>query len=99
MQIEQDRQEETLILKLSGRMGFSEAPQLEKIVKKELENVTGLKLDFKNLEYISSAGLRVLLEASKKMKAKGGTMTLYHVNEQVMEVLEITGFRQRLDIR
>lgn len=99
MQIEQERQEKQLTLKLSGRLETSTAPELLGVVEEELEDVTELKLDLEKLEYVSSAGLRVLLAASKKMKAKSGAMTVHHVNEEVMEVFEITGFKEILDIR
>ncbi len=99
MQIEQEKQEEKLTLKLSGRLETSTAPMLQETVEKELEGVMQLRLDMERLEYVSSAGLRVLLTTQKKMTAKGGTMTLYHVNEDIMEVFEITGFKEILVIR
>lgn len=99
MQIEQERQEEKLILKLIGRLETSTAPKLQQVVEGELEGINELMLDLDKLEYVSSAGLRVLLTASKKMKAKDGVMTVHHVNEEVMEVFEITGFKEILDIR
>jgi len=99
MQIEKEKQEKMLILKLSGRLETSTAPKLQEVVEKELEEVTELRLDMKNLEYVSSAGLRVLLAASKKMKAKNAVMTVYNVNEEVMEVFKITGFNEILSIQ
>ncbi len=99
MQIEKEKQEKMLILKLSGRLETSTAPKLQEVVEKELEEVTELRLDMKNLEYVSSAGLRVLLAASKKMKAKNAVMTVYNVNEEGMEVFKITGFNEILSIQ
>ncbi len=99
MQIEKEKQEKMLILKMSGRLETSTAPKLQEVVEKELEEVTELRLDMKNLEYVSSAGLRVLLAASKKMKAKNAVMTVYNVNEEVMEVFKITGFNEILSIQ
>lgn len=99
MQIEQIREKERLTLRLEGRLETSTAPELQRVVEKELEDVTELWMDLERLEYVSSAGLRVLLAASKKMKAKGGSMTVRNVNEEVMEVFEITGFNEILDIR
>lgn len=99
MQIEREKQEEKLTLKLSGRLETSTAPMLLEIVEKELEDVTELRMDMKNLEYVSSAGLRVLLTATKKMNAKGKTMVVEYVNEDVMEVFEITGFKEILNIQ
>lgn len=98
MQIEQEKQDEKLTLKLSGRLDTSTAPMLQETVEKEQEGVTVLILDMEKLEYVSSAGLRVLLAATKNMKAKGGTMTVCHVNEEVMDVFEITGFKEILNI-
>lgn len=57
-----------------------------------------LLIDMKQLEYISSAGLRVLLAAYKKLKAKGGSLRICHVNDVVMEVLEVTGFKDKINI-
>lgn len=99
MQIEREKQEEKLTLKLSGRLDTSTAPMLQETVEREQEGVTELNLDMEKLEYVSSAGLRVLLSSAKKMTAKGGTMNLFHVNEDVMDVFEITGFNEILNIR
>lgn len=99
MRIEREKQEEKLTLKLGGRLDTSTAPILQETVEKELEDVTELGLDMEKLEYVSSAGLRVLLAATKKMREKGGTMTVYHVNEEIMDVFEITGFNEILNIR
>lgn len=99
MQIEQVREEEKLILKISGRLETSTAPELQSVVENELDGVADLWMDLETLEYVSSAGLRVLLAASKKMKARGGNMIVQHVNEEVMEVFEITGFKEILNIR
>ena len=82
---------------LEGRLDTSTAPQLESVLKENLRGVTELILDFQQLDYISSAGLRVLLSAMKLMK-KQGTMIVRNVNETVMEVFEITGFADMLTI-
>lgn len=99
MQIEREKQEEKLTLKLSGRLETSTAPIMQEIVEKELEDVTELRIDMENLEYVSSAGLRVLLSATKKMNTKGKSMVVYHASEDVMEVFEITGFNEILNIQ
>lgn len=99
MQIKPEKQEEKLILKLGGRLETSTAPELQKVVEQELEEIMELELDLEHLEYVSSAGLRVLLAASRKMKEKNGSMTVQHVNEDVMEVFVITGFNEILDIQ
>lgn len=99
MQIESNKTDSRLDLKLSGRLETSTAPQLQEIVDKELEGISELQMDIEHIEYVSSAGLRVLLAASKKMKAKGGSMIVSHVNDDVMEVFEITGFKEILNIQ
>lgn len=87
----------TLTLALEGRLDTTTAPQLEAEVKGSLAGVTDLILDFTALEYISSAGLRVVLSAQKTMN-KQGRMVVRGVNEYVMEVLEVTGFADILTI-
>lgn len=86
----------TLNIILEGRLDTSTAPQLEAEVK-SLEGVTELSLDFAALEYLSSAGLRVILAAQKVMN-KQGKMVIRHVNETIMEVFEVTGFLDILTI-
>ena len=82
---------------LSGRLDTVTAPELEAELKAALEGVSELTLDFEGLEYVSSAGLRVLFGAQKTMN-KQGEMKLTHVNETVMEIFEITGFSSILSI-
>lgn len=82
---------------LSGRLDTVTAPQLEAELEKILSNSDTLVLDMANLEYISSAGLRVILKAQKVMNTKG-TMKLIHVGESIMEVFDITGFSDFLNI-
>lgn len=86
-----------LMLNLSGRLDTTTAPQLEAELKQNISGVTELTLDFAELEYISSAGLRVLLSAQKVMN-KQGKMVIYHVNETISEVFEVTGFSDILTI-
>ena len=87
-----------LRIALEGRLDTNTAPQLEAELKTSLSGVTELDLDFSGLEYISSAGLRVLLAAQKTMSQGKGKMTIRHVNEPIMEVFEITGFVDILTI-
>ncbi len=82
---------------LEGRMDTVTAPELEKEIQAVLPGLTELVLDFENLEYISSAGLRVLLSAQKAMNAQG-SMKVCHVNAAVMEIFEVTGFSDILTI-
>ncbi|MCI6995425.1 MAG: STAS domain-containing protein [Eubacterium sp.] len=91
MTIEKTLTGETLTLKVIGRLDTSTAPQLEAEMNDSLDSAKDLILDFSELEYISSAGLRVILKAQKIMN-KQGTMKLTGVNDTVMEVFDITGF-------
>jgi len=86
-----------LTVALEGRLDTTTAPDLEKELRDSLNGVTNLTLDFTRLEYISSAGLRVLLSTHKAMAGKGG-MKVTHVNEIVNEVFEVTGFADILTI-
>ena len=87
----------TLSMALEGRLDTTTAPQLEAELKASLDGITELDLDFEKLEYLSSAGLRVLLAAQKTMN-KQGTMVIHHVNETIREVFEVTGFIDILTI-
>ena len=87
----------TLTVALEGRLDTTTAPELEKELKASLDGVTELIMDFSKLDYISSAGLRVLLSAQKQMNRQG-TMTLYHVTPSIMEIFEVTGFSDILTI-
>ena len=88
---------EKALLELSGRIDYNTARDLEREVKAALDGITDFTLDMEKIEYISSAGLRVLLAAQKQMN-KQGKMTILHVNETVMEIFEITGFSDILTI-
>ena len=83
--------------KLEGRLDTTTAPDLEKDLKEVYEGLNALVFDFENLEYISSAGLRVLL-ASQKVMEKQGEMKVVHINEAIMEIFEVTGFSDILTI-
>ena len=85
------------VFALEGRLDTNTSPDLEKELRSELPGVTSLTLDFENLEYISSAGLRVLLAAQKLMN-KQGEMKVVKVNETIMEIFEVTGFSDILTI-
>ncbi len=85
------------ILKLKGKLDTNTAPELDAAVKTNLEGMNGLILDMAELEYISSAGLRVILSTHKIMSKLGG-LTLINVGSTVMEVLEATGFVDVINI-
>ena len=97
MTIEIKRNEAETVIELVGRLDTSTAPALDKTINCDIEGTKNLILDFKSLEYISSAGLRVLLGAQKKMQ-KIGSMKVTNVCEEVMEVFEMTGFADILTI-
>ena len=87
----------TMNLALEGRLDTTTPPQLEEELKRSIEGVTELNLDFAKLEYLSSAGLRVILAAQKTMN-KQGKMVIRNVNETIMEVFEVTGFSDILTV-
>ena len=97
MNITVDRTGGALTFALEGRLDTTTAPEFDETLKGSLEGVTDLTLDLKKLDYLSSAGLRVLLSAQKMMNRQG-TMTVKNVNETIMEVFEITGFSDILTI-
>ena len=97
MTISKQQNGNILNIALEGRLDTMTAPELEAELKKSLDGAESLILDFSKLDYISSAGLRVLLSAHKVMSAKGG-MKVTHVNEIVQEVFEVTGFADILTI-
>ena len=85
-------------IEIVGRLDTITAPALDKTINEDIGDTKNLVLDVKGMEYISSAGLRVLLGAQKKMQ-KIGAMTVKNVREEVMEVFEITGFADILVIK
>ena len=97
MTIEIKKNAEEAIIELAGRLDTTTAPTLDKTINEDIEGVKNLVLDLNGLEYISSAGLRVLLSAQKKMQ-KIGSMKVKNVCEEVMDVFEMTGFADILVI-
>jgi len=87
----------TLVIALEGRLDTTTAPELENELKTSMDSANELIFDFEKLDYISSAGLRVLLSAHKAMSKKGG-MKVRNVNEIVGEVFDVTGFADILTI-
>ncbi len=97
LNISQSKSDTALTVALEGRLDTTTAPQLESELKGALDGVTDLTLDLTALEYVSSAGLRVILSAQKIMNAQG-KMKLTGVSEAVMEIFEVTGFADILTI-
>ena len=97
MTIQQNRDGSKLNIALEGRLDTTTAPQLEGELRSALDGVTELSFDLKALDYISSAGLRVLLSAQKVMN-KQGSMVIRNANETLMEIFDVTGFSDILTI-
>ena len=97
MNINITKESNKTIFSIEGRLDTTSAPELENAVNAEGESLSYLVLDLKGVEYISSAGLRVLLGAQKKMQ-KIGSMKVINVSEEVMDVFEMTGFADILVI-
>ena len=97
MTMEIKRNADSTVIDLTGRLDTTTAPALDKTLNEDMGDTKHLVLDFKGVEYISSAGLRVLLGAQKKMQ-KIGSMKLTGVCPEVMEVFEMTGFADILSI-
>ena len=97
MTIEQKKENESLILTVSGELTALTAEQLSAAVKSAIAETGCLILDFSNLEYVASAGLRVLLDSKKLLDAGGGKLIVRNVSEAIMRTFEITGFSDILD--
>ena len=97
MTLEIKRKLDEISLQITGRLDTTTAPTLDKVINENIGEIKSLILDFKCLNYISSAGLRVLLSTQKKMQ-KIGTMKVINVCEEVMGVFEMTGFADILTI-
>ncbi|MBQ6123249.1 MAG: STAS domain-containing protein [Clostridia bacterium] len=97
MKINKSMNNGKLGIALEGRLDTTTAPELEQALKNDMDAATDLTLDFAALDYISSAGLRVLLSAHKTMSKKGG-MKVINANEMVKEVFDVTGFADILTV-
>ena len=97
LNIQKTKEEDSIIYQLEGRLDTVTAPELEESLQEAFEEETNLVLDFEKLDYISSAGLRVLLSAQKILNTTG-TMKVIHVNDTIMEIFEVTGFNEILTI-
>ena len=97
MNIEKIKDSDKLTLKIEGRIDTKTAPEFDETVKTSLDGISSLIIDLKDVAYISSAGLRVLLIAQKQMN-KQGDMKIINVSEDIMEIFEVTGFSDILTI-
>lgn len=98
MTINKTHENGKIILALEGRLDTTTAPQLQEVLIPSFDEPREITLDFSRLSYVSSAGLRVLLMGQKEAKKKGGSIALFGVSEEIMEVLEMTGFADMLTI-
>ena len=99
MQITTNISNHNLIISLSGRLDTITSPQLEEeITRNSLDEIETVTLNMRALEYISSAGLRVVLKLHKKMTAQGGQLKLINVNDMIMEIFTMTGMDSFLEI-
>ena len=98
MNIIKTQSEGKTIFALSGRLDTTTAPQLQETLLSELDTVKEVELDFTEMTYVSSAGLRVLLTGEKTAKARGARMTLTHVSPDIIDIFKMTGFETVLHI-
>lgn len=97
LKIDKTQSGDAAVFRLEGRLDTVTAPDLEQALQASLGGISELILDFEKLEYISSAGLRVLLSTQKTMMKKGG-MKIRHVNDVISEIFDVTGFSDILTI-
>ena len=97
MIIEKQVTDSAMTIKVIGRLDSVTSPQLEEVTSKELEGITDLTFDFSELEYISSAGLRVILISQKTMNNQG-KMHVTGINQEVRDIFEVTGFVDIIDV-
>lgn len=97
MQIEKKVNGQNLEIVLTGRLDTITAPELDEALKNSLDGIKELVLNFEGIDYVSSAGLRVILAAQKLMNSKG-EMKVIHVNDNIMEIFDMTGFADILTI-
>jgi anti-sigma B factor antagonist len=98
MEIVKTVSEGKTVLSLAGKLTAASAQEFSTAVEKALEESNALVLDFKDLSYLASAGLRVLVAAQKKLSVSGGSLSLLNVRREVMDVFEVTGLDEILDI-
>lgn len=98
MTITKQRSKNGLTISIEGRLDTITSPDLEKTINEEINNIDELTLDFEKLEYVSSAGLRVLLSAQKQIQTRG-SMVIINVCDEVKQIFDITGFSDILKIK
>lgn len=96
--IDKTRDGDRLEIALDGRLDTNTAPELGEVFKRDLQGVSSLVLDFSKLEYVSSAGLRVILVGSKTMLSQQGTMVVRNLNEYVRSIFDVTGLLEIMTV-
>ncbi len=99
MQLRKTQENGIVVLKVIGQLISATSSSLETEINNILETENNLILDFSELDFLASSGIRVILSAQKKIKNKNGSLVIRNVNDVVMEVFEMTGLRQFIDIR
>lgn len=92
------KENDSVVIKVNGKIDTNTSPALDEAISKEVANTNSIVVDFTNVDYVSSAGLRVLLSAHKAMSSKKGKFVISHVQDQVMELFDMTGFSTFLNI-
>ena len=98
MRVHQDMLGDILRLRLVGRLDSNSSPELEKILLDEIAAGKGVVLDFSDLDYISSAGLRILLMGAKRAKQRGTKLALFGLRDSILEVFKVSGFLKILNV-
>jgi anti-anti-sigma factor len=98
MTVTKNQDGDKLVIALEGRLDTTTAPELQEKLVPEFDTAKHIRLDFKDLAYVSSAGLRVILLGEKTAKAKGAVMSLVNVSSEILEIFEMTGFSDILTI-
>ena len=98
LQIKKEKVGEVLTVHIIGDLNVKTSPELEEELTKSISDVKKMILDFSNVEYISSAGLRVLIAMEKSMRHQGGSMTIRHVNPAIKEIIRLAGFLQVMHV-
>ena len=87
-----EKQGNVMTIKPQGRLDTATSPVLEKEMREHLDGIQELIMDFANVEYISSGGLRILLTTERQMENRGGSMKVIHVNQHILEIFDLVGF-------
>lgn len=99
MKIDKEIKDEVFNVKVEGRLDTNTAPELENSINEDIVGIKELNLNFKNLDYISSAGLRVILKFHKQMAANDGVLNILSPKDEVLDVFDMTGFSTFLNIK